>query len=302
MLWLKRNLVLVAAILAGALLAIFGGIYVFNNFSTNKNLDEELGKTKAELDRLTGAKPTVNRENVEAARKDVEQARKYSEECRKLFPPTPYQPVNSQTFKSMLETTLADLRRTGQQSGVDMVSNYNFSFEGEIRQLRFQQDTLKPLSEELDEIGAISRALFKAKVHRVEQIRRVAVSEYDSSGGQDILPGAVFEHDKPTGMVICPYEFTIQCFSGDLAAALTELGQVPRMVLIKMITVQPEAAGQPTGAEPGAPPPEFHPPPPGPKNRPPSGATPEAELKTALEEKLLRAVLTIHVVKPGAKS
>lgn len=307
MLWLKRNLDLVAAILVGVILTGLGGWYVWNKKSQSDSLDEELAKAKRELDRLTlEVKPSPNQQNLTACRKDMDEAVRYSEDCRKLFLPTPTDPLTSQTFRSLLENTVAELRRTAAQNSVDLVTNYNFSFEAQIRPVSFQQATLKPMAEQLAEISTICRALFKARVHRLELIRRVAVSEKDSSSAAEILPNVAFQSDKATGMAVWPYEFTFECFSGELAAGLNELRQAPRMLLIKSINVQPSATTStvaignlPDAAAPGTPSgrPAFRG---GPRNLPaaPGSAPKTTELKPALTENLLTVTLMIHVVKP----
>ena len=308
MLWLKRNLVLVAAIVAGVVLAALGGFFVWTKYSLNQELDQKLGQAKEDLRRVAESKPSPTPENVEAANRDLKAVTGFVTSARLLFAPTPYQPLNSQTYRSLLETTVADLRRLAQQSGVDLSSNYNFSFEAQIHKVSFEQTSLKPLSEQLTEITSISKVLLKAKVHHLELIRRVACSEYDAQNATEIFPGGGFQTNRVAGMVVWPYEFTFDCFSGNLATVLSELSQVPRMMLVKTISVQPSPATTATlgGASSGPAPPVVAVPVTAPARRQPGrGAQPGAavakstELKTALEEKLLRVVILIHLVKPG---
>lgn len=307
MLWLKRNLVLVAVILAGLLLAGGGGYYVWVKYAENKGLDDELGNAKQELENLLKSKPSPSQANLDAVRGEIKKTQGYMADARHLFSATPYSPLNSQTYRSLLETTVADLRRLATQSGVDVSSNYNFSFEPQIHKVSFEPASIKPLTEQLTEIATVSRELFKARVHHLDVIRRVACSEYDAQNAAEILGGG-FHTNRTTGMVTWPYEITFDCFSADLARVLTGLSQVPRMLIVKTISVQPSPASQnsafglqDSGA--GAPPPVASPvhrrgAPPGATGA--AGTPKPTELKTALEEKLLRVVLQVHVVKPAS--
>ena len=136
-------------------------------------------------------------------------------------------------------------------------------------------------------------------------IRRVACSEWDAQNAAEILLVG-FQTNRATGMVTWPYEFTFDCFSVDLAGALSGLSQVPRMLIVKTISVQPSPASQTVAfgqQDSGVSTPQPATPilrrrpgvPPG-----AAGAPKPTELKTALEEKLLRVVLLIHVVKPAS--
>jgi len=305
MLWFKRNLVLVAVILAGLLLAGGGGYYVWVKYADNQGLDVELGKAKSELENLLKSRPSPSQANLDAAKTDARKIHNYMTEARHLFLPTPYTPLNSQTYRSLLETTVADLRRLATQSGVDVASNFNFSFEPQIHKVSFDPTSIKPLTEQLMEVATVSRELFKARIHHLDVIRRVACSEWDAQNAAEILPVG-FYTNRATGMVTWPYEFTFDCFSADLAGALSGLSQVPRMLIVKTISVQPSPASptvafgqQDSGLS--APPPAA----PILRRRPgvppgAAGAPKPTELKTALEEKLLRVVLLIHVVKPAS--
>lgn len=313
MLWLKRNLDLAIALLLGLLLAGLGGYYVWTKKSLNSQLDEELESTKIELERLMGSKPTPNAENLSAARKDLLDAQKYSDDCRKLFQPTLTEPLNSQTYKSLLETTTAALRKQALQAGVEIPTNYNFSFEAQRGPVRFEPATLKPLAEQLAEIRTLCEVLFKARVHRLESIRRIGVSEHDIAGSSELLPNAAFQPSKTTGMTAWPYEFTIETFSADLGRALSELSAVERGAILKILSLQPSSA-TPMGLIAGVGDPAVQSvpqtviprQPPRGRTRPGAPVTAAAaagntnELKTALEERLVRAVFTIHIVKPEA--
>jgi hypothetical protein len=315
MLWLKRNLGWTLAIAVAAILTALGGYYIYDRKVLNDDLNQKLGAAKAELNRLTTeVKPSPSPENVRAAREDVRKSQEYAAMVRRLFVPTPAPNLNNQTYRSMLETNLAALRRLAVLSGVDVPTNYSFSFEPQTKQMTFEPSSLKPLAEQLTEISEVCRGLFAARIHSLDLIRRVAVSQYDSQGSTEILPGVTLTTNRFTGLWAWPYQFSFECFSTELAAALEEINRIPRMVVVKTVQVEALAGGAvpPPPSAPGAIQPEIQPPPGrrGPRGvrlppagpRTPAGAPPPKAasgiLTTVLEESLLRVIVEVHVIKP----
>ncbi len=305
--WLTRNIFVVVVVVAALLLGAVGVLHVSRSYAKNDDLTMQLGQAKEELKRLTGeVRPSPTLENVRAARADVKKAQDYSVECKKFFTATPYQPMTSQGFRSMLETNIAELQRLAQKSRVDIPPNYTFSFEPEIKPMTYEPASIRPLADQVTEISEICRALFAARIQRLEQIRRVAVSQYDAGNTTEILQGLTVTSNRFTGLTVWPYEFTVECFSADLASALEQLSMIPRMLMIKTLTVEaspptslmasiglggPEAAPPPTPiprfARPGQPLPPV-----------PVAAPKAAGLATVLEEGSLRVVMVINVIKP----
>ena len=79
-----------------------------------------------------------------------------------------------------------------------------------------------------------------------------------------------------------------------MAAALEELSRIPRMLLIKTINIEASREVAPLPLLFGVPPPSG----PGRAGAGP-GVAPKPALTTVLEEKLLRVVIQIHVIKPA---
>jgi hypothetical protein len=311
MLWLKRNWLLVVTIFVAVVLTGVGGFYVYTKKALNDDLTTKLDAAKHELTRLTTeVKPSPTPENVRAAREDVKKSQEYSLQCRKFFVATPYVPLTSQSYRTTLETRLAELRKQAQLSGVELATNYAFSFDAEIKPMTFELASLKPLSDQLTEVSEVCRALFSARIHELVGIRRVAVSQYDLSAtsGADILQGVTITSNRFTGMTVWPYEFTCECFSSELAGSLEALSKIPRMLLVKTINVEISPSAAQTVAAPNPAQPAAAPAGPLPVRRGPGrpglpvvapGAPKAAGLTTVLEEKLLRAVIQVQVIKPG---
>jgi hypothetical protein len=318
MLWLKRNLGWTVVIAVAVILTAFGGYYIWSNKARNDELNQKLGAAKAELNRLTTeVKPSPSPENVRAAREDVRKSQEFAAMVRRLFVPTPAPVLNNQTYRSMLETNLAALRRLAALSGVEIPTNYSFSFEPQTKQMTFEPASLKPLSEQLTEISEVCRGLFAARIHSLDVIRRVAVSQYDSQGSTEILQGVALATNRFTGLWAWPYQFSFDCFSGELAAALEEINRIPRMAVVKTIQVEARDVGAapPPPSSPGAPQPEVQPQPgqfrrgprgarlpPNSSVKPPPGAPaakpPPTALTTVLEESLLHVIIEVDVIKP----
>ena len=195
--WLTRNLFVVAVVLAALVLAAGGLLYMGRAYAKNEDLTTQLGAARQELNRLTSeVRPSPTLENVRQARTDVKKAQEYSAQCRRFFTPTPYQPMTSQTFRSMLETNIAELQRLALASRVEIPTNYTFSFEPEIKPMTYEPASIRPLAEQVTEVAEICRALFTARVQRLEQIRRVAVSQV-RFGQLDRDPAGAHGHQQP---------------------------------------------------------------------------------------------------------
>jgi hypothetical protein len=321
MLWLKRNLPLAVAILVAVVLSGAGGYFVWKNKSTNDELNERLGAAKRDLDRLTQEiKPSPTPDNVKAAREDSQRSQAFSALCRRLFAPTPYTQLNGQSYRSMLETEVAGLRRLAQSTGVDIPTNYYFSFEAQSKPMTFEPYSLKPLSDQLSEIRSLCQILFNARIHTLDGIRRVAVSQYDLQNSAEIMTGYGVQSNRFTALQIWPYQVSFECFSEQLAAVMSAVSQSPRMILVKNVTVETVGEGPRQGPgsnpDPNAPPasvpravpggrgpgrrgmPAMTPAPATPAGRAAAAAAKPAGLTTALEEQMLRVNLLLHVIKP----
>lgn len=279
MLWLKRNMWTAVAGLAAVVLIGLGAYYLWAQIQENKTINDELDRTKAELDTLDLLEIRPTAENLEVTRRELARAKSFVGESRRLFPLTPTESFNNQTYKSFLETTIAQLRKEALAGGVKLHTNYNFSFEAQIGPVNFEPASLKPLSEQMIEIKQIASALFQAKIEQLDQIRRVAVSSYDAAASSDILPGS-YTLNKETGMAVWPYEFRFACFSPALAGAIESISRVPSGVIIKSVAVEPM--------------------PPAPVGRvgPPLSINVTNKLSTVLDEKVLQVTLLVNVIKP----
>ena len=278
--WLKRNLWMTLTGLVAVALIGFGGYYLWTQMELNDSINKDLEQTKTDLGDLgkLPIQPTV--QNLEMVKKELAKAKSYVTEARKNFPSPQTPAVINQTYKSLLETTIAELRKEALLAGTKLPTNYNFSFEAEIGPVNFEPASFKPLTEQLAEIATISSNLFRARIDHLDMIRRVAVSKYDSSTSSDILAQS-YSVNKETEMALWPYEFRFSCFSPALAAALQNISHAPSGMILKSVAVEPM------------------PPPPAARGVVWSTNSSSNKLTTVLDEKLLRVTLVVNVIKPA---
>ena len=291
--WIKRNLSLVISGVITLALLGFGCWYLWSAMQSNKDVDDKINQTKSEIERLLGMDPTPSQSNLINAKRELDRLNAFIADAKKQFPPSPAlsEPLNDQSFKSLLAKTVDELHRQATSVDIKMDSNYYFSFDAQRLPFAFPPESLRPLSERLHEVRTMISILFKARINRLESVRRSVVAGERVSGTDYLNAGS--RTNLETGLVLWPYEVTFQCFSSELSAALEDLERAPYGFLVKSVTEEPaDDKSLPPGAPPGAPPgrPQFGRG--GPKTNAPVG------LETIINEKLLRVTLRIEVIKP----
>src|SRR6185295_6959895 len=106
--WLKRNLFLALGGLAAVVLLAVGSVYLFNSFSKNNAVDEDIKRAKNDLDNYY--KPNVifpSPANINIAKQQKIGLSQYSSKASGFFTPVPYdKKVKGQEFKQLLDNTL----------------------------------------------------------------------------------------------------------------------------------------------------------------------------------------------------
>jgi hypothetical protein len=293
MAWIKRNLVLVISAVVALGLLGFGGWYLWSAVKKSDQVDMEIGSAKAEIERLLNMDPTPNASNLNIARRELERLNSFNASAKRHFPatPPPAAPLNNESFKGMLQTTIDELHKQASSVSIRLESNYYFSFSAHRGSLEFAPELLRPLSERLHEVQLLSSILFRSRINRLESIRRAMVPgerpDGAAQGPGDYLPG---QHrvSPETDMALWPYEVTFHCFTMELGAVLEAIERAPYGFVIKSITsdvvVDPAARMQeppPAAAVPGRR-----------TNAPPPALT------TVINVKLLRITLRLEVIKP----
>ena len=282
--WFKRNLFFAIGSLL-ALLLLAGGIYYdFNSWNRNS-------AAMAKLNDLGDQVNNINREpvlpgndqvdNITAAREQTRQLEQWMWQAGKYFQPISPVPsptngvLNSQMFADTLPRAIHNLQQEAADASVMLPPDFSFSFTAERGSVKFAAGSLRPLSEQLGEVKAISEILFAAHVNSLDSVQRVRVSDDDASGQQsDYLDEQSVTNDLA---VLTPYQVTFRGFSSDIAQVLSALASSPHGFIVRGINVQPAETSQ-----------SFVPPP---------ATSARGGVRTLLTEHLLRVTLEIEVVK-----
>jgi len=317
MAWLKRHLLLaIGGVIALALLGT-GTWYLLGNITRNDDAAKELDDQKHKLEELFKRDPFPHRTNIDAAKREVAKMQSVIAQARQSFTPVPYTNVTGLAFKTLLDNTLDELQKKAEKSSVTLQKNYEFSFAAQKKGLKFPPAIFPKINIQLAEVRTICNILFDSKINELVGVKRVRISLDDPPGSPDYLENnRTDETNQLTGAVLSPYQVELRCFSSELAAAMEGLSKSAHGLLVKALLVEP-APTQPGMPNPGqpAPVPKNVPVPPvqprpGPgvpqkpganRFRPPGAAVAAKEgLETVLNEKLLKVILLIEVVKPGA--
>lgn len=328
--WIKRNLLFVIGGAMALVLMGLAGYYLYTGMGKNDAALEKLNAEYATLKALNTQNPHPGDEktdNIKAAKDQDKEARAFiTDRATMVFKPVPPIPdaanLDNAMFAGALRRTIDQMRREATGRGVQVATNYYFSFTAERDRIMFDKAGLVPLSVQLGEVKAICDVLFAARVNALDNIRREKVSLHDVEAQQstDYLDKVTVTNDVA---LVSPYEVSIRCFSSEIAAILAGFASSPNGLIVRAINVEPAVLagggelGVPGGGEPMfVPPPAYQPPPP--MRRPfgederygrmPPGMPPPVAyapavpagrggLPTLLDEKQLKVTLLIEVVK-----
>jgi len=336
MLWIKRNIFLaVGGVIALGLLGVCG-YYFWNNYQENIGVEGKLEEAKQELKRLYDLAPFPHDTNKATAKAELQRLQTAINQTKQSFSPLAYQRVKGQAFKPLLDTTIDELQKKADHASVTLPASnrYAFTFTEQQKRLQFSEGSFPTLPEQLAEIKAISTILFDAKVNKLASMRRGRVTADDPPSSPD------YHEMKPdrtiaSGAIASPFVIEFNSFSSELATVMEGFYKSSNGLLVKAIEVRPLDEAAVGGAmpannlnlpppsvttngfrrtnplperpvptpvpTPGAVPPRPPAVPPG--ARPPAGAVPGAGegLKTALDEKMLKIVVWVDVLKTPAK-
>jgi hypothetical protein len=255
--WIKRNLFFtIGSVIALALMGL-AGWFLYTKWNLNNQIFGNLNTYYEELKGLKSKNPhpgDAKVDNIKIAKQQQGQLSNYVATARVHFEPIPRIPsaeeapkVTDHDFTTALSRTIDQLQRDASAASVSLIiTNYNFSFEAQRRQVSFNAPGLLPLATQLGEVKAICDILFAAKINSLENIRRERVSAEDSQGLQtDYLTEKRTTNDLA---ILTPYELTFKCFSTELSTVLAGFASSPYGMIVKTINV--EGAPIPPPAEP----------------------------------------------------
>ena len=234
MTWIKKNLfwVVGGVIALGLVGAAF--FYLFTNMQSEKEIDEQLRQKLAKGEELINAGSAGN-EGIQAAKQEQQLVEAVLHDVRKFFTPIPYPPIrDSHEFRLLLDRTIEQLERDAKDTAVTLPPKYTFSFKPQSEAVQFDSANLRPLAMQLAEINAICQIIFKAKVHSIENIRRVPIAREDT-GQNDYIDKKAVTNALEIHM---PYEFTFRSFSPEFGGVVEGLARSPHCFLIKSLNAE----------------------------------------------------------------
>ena len=329
--WIKRNLLFVIGGATALVLMGLAGFYLYTGMGKNNDALDKLNAEYATLKGLNSQNPHPGddkTDNIKAAKEQDKAVRAFiADKAATVFKPVPPIPdaanLDNAMLAGALRRTIDQMRREATGRGVQVATNYYFSFTAERDRIMFDKAGILPLSVQLGEVKAICDVLFAARVNALDNIRRVKVSVHDVEAQQstDYLDKVTVTNDVA---LVSPYEVSIRCFSSEIAAILAGFASSPNGLIVRAINVDPAIVGGggdmsvPGGGEPTfVPPPRYQVPlrrllgeddryQPTPMMPPPVAFAPanpagRGGLPTLLDEKQLKVTLLIEVVKFTAK-
>lgn len=247
--WLKQNLLLVVGGLVALGLLGFAGYFLYDKIQQKNAVTEQLTAGTGELERLLKREVYPSEENIKAAQAEQKRLLASLQTVKNFFPPvsTDTNALDGASFKAFLETSIHDFTVDAEKLGVSLPPKpYHFSFTAQRPLVNFAAGSIDPLTAQVTDIKAILGCLYKAKIHSLVGLRRASVSSDDPIGSLDYVSKKI-STNALTSAVIAPYEVTFQCFSGELADALSRLAAAPETLVITNMNVALSSAA--TGSE-----------------------------------------------------
>ena len=237
--WIKRNLFLVAGgVVALALLGV-AGFYLLTKIQQDKIVTEELSAATLRLEGIAKRDPYPNAENITAAKDEGRRLETFKADVEKhfqsaLFPAE----LNNMEFRTYLDNTRSKLLSDARRAGVEVPTNYWFTFSAQKGAMTFTASSLQPLATQLADIRTICGVLFDAKVNSLLWLKRAAIDSQDTAGSQDYLS---IKATTNSWSVTMPYEVAFQGFSSELASVLEGMARLPHCFMVTNIVVEPAA-------------------------------------------------------------
>jgi len=327
--WIKRNLLFVIGSAISVILMGLAGWYLYAGMGQNTAALDKLNEEYATLDNLSKQNPHPGNDkinNIQAAKDQEKMVREFIGRTAVVFKPIPAIPPGTNADNAMLagalRQTLEQMRKDASSKGVQVATNYYFSFTAEKDRIMFDKAGVLPLSTQLGEVKAICDVLFAARINALDNIRRekVCIHDVESTQVSDYLDSTTMTNEVA---LISPYEVSLRCFSSEVGNLLAGFASSPHGLVIKAINVEPAVLG--AGVDPAAGPTMFTPqpmypggmpgygprpglgmeegmgrpavPPPVAYNPAVGAGAPKPGLQTLLDEKQLKVTLLVHVLK-----
>jgi hypothetical protein len=241
MAWIKRNLYFVISAVVGLGLTGFCGYLFYSSMSENAAAKEAYESARSGLDTLQKKAPFPSKENIEAAEADKVRVQAFLNEFRKPFSGYPTPPkLDDRQFKDYLQKIVYQFGTDATNAGVGLSPGYAFTFSQQIDKLNFPSESIGPWLQDLEEIKALLRIFYKAKINYLESLKR------PTGGGDDLGPDVsnILPTTNSFG-IVSPYVITFRAFSAEIADVLTGLAASSNCYIVQALFVEPSHVALP---------------------------------------------------------
>lgn len=251
--WLKQNVLLVVSGIVALGLLGFSGYFLWDKMEQKDGVTEQLNTATTELERLLNREVHPSEENIKAAKAEQKRLAAALDAVKSYFPSTGLtNALEGAEFKAFLENAIHDMTVDAERSGVTLPPKpFNFSFTAQRPLVNYAAGSIDPLTWQVMDIKALMSCLFQAKIHSLVSIRRASVSSDDPAGSLDYVSKKM-STNAITSAVIAPYEVTFQCFSTELADALSRIARAPVTFVLTNVVVSPGTSAAQSAAADGS--------------------------------------------------
>jgi hypothetical protein len=233
--WIKKNLTLVLGGLVGLVLLGGSAFFLFAQSTRESTVNAALEEKRAEWNRLNSLNPYPDEKNIKAVRDEAARVEKLTSALRESIKSSAVQPVTDTfSLKLLIETTISDLKKEAEATGVHVPDRYAFTFQKLREMPQFESNGIPKLAEQVAQISLLCRVLFDAKIHSLDQLRRPAILK-DEGGSTDYLTKKAVTNRNL--IVRAPYDLSFRAFSSELAGVLRGFASLHEVVAIKTINI-----------------------------------------------------------------
>ena len=264
--WIKQNVGLVVGCVIALVLMCVAGWYMMAQIDKDKGITAELDSQRQLVKSLYTRDPhpgTDKVDNISAVKKEQERVKEMA-----LGPMGSYFPgfeipadMSISGFKEILENTVYELQRDAKYTGIKLPSsdqgNYGFSFDDIRPRIDLEVDALRPLTFQLYQVRELCEVLFEAKIHGINTIKRLPVSDNDAASAGTSSMGLsgtasttssstsaenyiedVATQDPNINAIMMPYQISFQCFSSELGRVLDGFNHSNHFFRVKWLAVE----------------------------------------------------------------
>jgi len=239
MAWIKRNIPFVIGLVAALALVGAGVFYLLSQMERANTATADLESSNQKLDEMVNHDPFPEPKNIAAAKAEQVRLQQFQAQALAMFQTNQVpKDLDSERFQVLLLGTLTELERAAADSGTKLpATDYSFTFAPQKGNTQIPVGRLGELAAQIADVRAISKNLFKAKVHSLSYLKRAGTSTNDY-GNADILTGKKTHTDPATGAVLRQYEVQFQSFSGEVGSVLSAFANAPETIVVRALNIQ----------------------------------------------------------------